>query len=63
MDESVAIIGGAGHVGLPLAISFANAGVKTQIYDVNVQAMEAIMNGKFPFKEIHGDHQLEVALK
>ena len=63
MVESVAIIGGAGHVGLPLAISFANAGVKTQIYDVNVDAMEAIVNGKFPFKEIHGKHQLEVALK
>lgn len=63
MDESVAIIGGAGHVGLPLAISFANAGVKTHIYDVNIDAMEAIMNGKFPFKEIHGKHQLEVALR
>jgi len=62
MDESVAIIGGAGHVGLPLAISFANAGVKTQIYDVNVHAMEDIMSGKFPFKEIHGDQQLKVAL-
>ena len=63
MVESVAIIGGAGHVGLPLAISFANAGVKTYIYDVNIQAMGAIMDGKFPFKEIHGDQQLNVALK
>ena len=63
MNESVAIIGGAGHVGLPLAISFANAGVKTQIYDVNVDGMEAVMKGKFPFKEIHGKRQLEVALR
>jgi len=57
MNESVAIIGGAVHVGLPLAISFANAGVKTQIYDVNVDGMEAVTRGKFPFKEIHGKRQ------
>ena len=31
--------------------------------DVIIQAMRAIMNGKFPFKEIHGDQQLNVALK
>ncbi len=62
MAESVAIIGGAGHVGLPLAISFANAGLKTVIYDLNYDALEKIAHGVFPFKEIHGAERLKAAL-
>ena len=62
MAESVAIIGGAGHVGLPLAISFANAGLKTVIYDLNSDAVEKIATGVFPFKEIHGLERLKDAL-
>jgi UDP-N-acetyl-D-mannosaminuronic acid dehydrogenase len=62
LAESVAIIGGAGHVGLPLAISFANAGLKTVIYDLNSDAVEKIATGVFPFKEIHGLERLKDAL-
>jgi UDP-N-acetyl-D-mannosaminuronic acid dehydrogenase len=62
LAESVAIIGGAGHVGLPLAISFANAGLKTVIYDLNYDALEKIAHGVFPFKEIHGAERLKAAL-
>jgi UDP-N-acetyl-D-mannosaminuronic acid dehydrogenase len=63
MTESVAIIGGAGHVGLPLAISFANAGLKTLIYDLNLSAIQKIMAGEFPFQEVDGSVKLKEALK
>jgi UDP-N-acetyl-D-mannosaminuronic acid dehydrogenase len=63
MAESVAIIGGAGHVGLPLAISFANAGLKTLIYDLNLSAIQKIMAGEFPFQEVDGSIKLQEALK
>ena len=63
MPESVAIIGGAGHVGLPLAISFANAGLKTMIYDLNESVVEKILGGKFPFKEYLGEEKLKEAIK
>lgn len=45
------VIGGAGHVGLPLAIVFANAGLKVGIYDISKPALALINKGKVPFKE------------
>lgn len=62
MAESVAIIGGGGHVGLPLAISFANSGLETIIYDLNISGIQKIMAGEFPFKEIQGNENLNEAL-
>jgi UDP-N-acetyl-D-mannosaminuronic acid dehydrogenase len=62
MEESVAVIGGAGHVGLPLAISLAISGLKTTIYDLNETAIEDIAKGYFPFKENFGEEKLREAL-
>src|SRR5690349_7627779 len=31
----VVVVGGAGHVGLPLAVAFASRGLNTAIYDIN----------------------------
>ncbi len=57
------IVGGAGHVGLPLGVVFANAGVKTVLFDVNQEALNKIQSGKFPFKEKDGDEALGTAIK
>ncbi|MEK7655914.1 MAG: nucleotide sugar dehydrogenase [Patescibacteria group bacterium] len=57
------IIGGAGHVGLPLAVSFANTGVSTVIFDIDENALEIVKKGNFPFKEEGGDEALRQALK
>ncbi|TSA45659.1 nucleotide sugar dehydrogenase [bacterium] len=57
------IIGGAGHVGLPLGVVFANSGVKTVLLDINEKTLEHIQSGKFPFKEIGGDEALKSALE
>lgn len=64
MDKfDLCIIGGAGHVGLPLGVSFANSGVKTVLLDINKNALETIKSGKFPFKERGGDEALISALE
>ena len=58
----VAIIGGCGHVGLPLGVKFALAGAKTSLVDLNQKAVERVNSGKFPFLEHGGDAQLQKAL-
>jgi len=63
MSEVVGVIGGAGHVGLPLSIMFANAGIKTFVYDKNELLLKKIESGVFPFKEEDGDLSLKNALK
>src|SRR4051812_10925436 len=47
----VAIIGGGGHVGLPLALVFADSGLRTLIYDVNKKTIDKIRAGIMPFRE------------
>jgi UDP-N-acetyl-D-mannosaminuronic acid dehydrogenase len=49
--RDVCVIGGGGHVGLPLAMTFADSGFKTVIYDTNAQTVETIRRGVMPFAE------------
>ena len=63
MKYDICIIGGAGHVGLPLGVSFANKGLKVALLDINTEWLKIIQSGKFPFKEKNGDKELKKALK
>lgn len=47
----VCIIGGCGHVGLPLAIMFAHCGLTIGAYDINEKSAASIMEGNLPFRE------------
>jgi UDP-N-acetyl-D-mannosaminuronic acid dehydrogenase len=47
----VCIVGGCGHVGLPLGISLAQADKKVILYDINTASIETISKGKMPFLE------------
>jgi UDP-N-acetyl-D-mannosaminuronic acid dehydrogenase len=60
--RDVGVIGGGGHVGLPLAMTFADSGLRTVIYDVNRQTVETIRNGIMPFAEEGGQEMLERVL-
>jgi len=62
MKYELCIIGGAGHVGLPLGVAFANAGVKTVLLDLNEEALKEVESGKFPFIERGGAEALCSAL-
>ncbi len=47
----LAIVGGLGHVGLPLGIAFAEKGLRVCLYDINQSAGEIVKSGKMPFIE------------
>ena len=62
-DRDVCVVGGGGHVGLPLALMFAEGGLRTVIYDINEHTVETIRSGQMPFKERGADEILPVVLK
>lgn len=47
----VAIVGGCGHVGLPLGIAFADRGLNVALVDVNPAAVDTVNRGELPFGE------------
>ena len=47
----VVVIGGCGHVGLPLALAFADRGARVGIYDVCQAGVEMVNGGRMPFAE------------
>jgi UDP-N-acetyl-D-mannosaminuronic acid dehydrogenase len=51
VDRDVVVIGGCGHVGLPLALAFADRGLRVVIYDLSVAAVEMVNAGRLPFAE------------
>lgn len=50
-DTDVVIIGGCGHVGLPLGIVLADHGAKVVVYDINKAAVDAVNDKLMPFDE------------
>jgi UDP-N-acetyl-D-mannosaminuronic acid dehydrogenase len=62
-DQDICIIGGAGHVGLPLALVFAQAGQRVLVYDLNRAALETIKGGTMPFIEYGAEPLLASALR
>ncbi len=51
LDRDVVIIGGCGHVGLPLALAFADRGARVVIYDTSETAVATVNSGRMPFAE------------
>jgi UDP-N-acetyl-D-mannosaminuronic acid dehydrogenase len=50
-ESDVVVVGGCGHVGLPLALAFADRGLAVRIYDVNQAAVDQVNQGVMPFDE------------
>src|SRR5205823_4634302 len=59
----VNVIGGCGHVGLPLAIALAAKGHEVCIHDINERSIETIRSGKLPFLEGGAEPLLARALE
>ena len=47
----VVIVGGCGHVGLPLGLSLADSGYRVGINDIDVAKIERVKAGELPFRE------------
>jgi UDP-N-acetyl-D-mannosaminuronic acid dehydrogenase len=50
-DLDLVVLGGGGHVGLPLSLAFADSGWRVGIYDIDGAKLERIAAGAMPFME------------
>lgn len=51
LKYDICVIGGCGHVGLPLSIAFAASGMNVAAYDINTSVVERVNKGEMPFLE------------
>lgn len=51
MKYDICIVGGCGHVGLPLGMAFADQGQNVALYDINEPVIAKVNQGIVPFKE------------
>jgi UDP-N-acetyl-D-mannosaminuronic acid dehydrogenase len=61
-DLDLVVLGGGGHVGLPLSLAFAEAGLRVGIYDTNQATLDRIAAGEMPFMENGADELLRELL-
>ena len=54
----IVIVGGCGHVGIPLGLAFASREFDVTLVDLNAKSVEVINSGKLPFKENGGEELL-----
>ena len=57
------VVGGAGHVGIPLVLCFADSGLRVLINDLNEAALRSLREGVLPFIEYDAQPVLERVLK
>jgi UDP-N-acetyl-D-mannosaminuronic acid dehydrogenase len=57
-DLDLVVLGGGGHVGLPLSLAFAKAGLTVGIYDTSQPTLDRIAAGEMPFMENGADELL-----
>ena len=59
----VVVLGGGGHVGLPLSLSLADAGLRVGVYDLSDETLASIGRGEMPFLETGADELLARVLE
>jgi len=62
VDLDLVVLGGGGHVGLPLSLVFADAGLRVGIYDINQLTLDRIARGEMPFMETGAEELLRRVL-
>jgi UDP-N-acetyl-D-mannosaminuronic acid dehydrogenase len=56
------ILGGCGHVGLPLGLALADAGLRVSLFDTNTAAVRTVLAGSMPHREAGAQEVLERTL-
>jgi UDP-N-acetyl-D-mannosaminuronic acid dehydrogenase len=56
-DADLTVVGGGGHVGIPLVLAFAEAGFRVNVHDLNREVLATLQSGRLPFIE-HGGEEL-----
>lgn len=62
-NKKIAVVGGAGHVGAPLALLLARQGFQVVVHDINKKSMDQMMRGNMPFHEEGGESLLRAVLR
>jgi UDP-N-acetyl-D-mannosaminuronic acid dehydrogenase len=62
-DADLTVVGGGGHVGIPLVLAFAEAGFRVNVHDLNRSVLETLQSGRLPFIEHGGEALLAKALQ
>lgn len=62
-SETITIVGGCGHVGLPLGIVLAEKGFDVRLYDIGKEWVSMVNAGKMPFMENGAEKLLPKVLK
>ena len=58
-DQRIVIVGGCGHVGLPLGLALADHDMQVTLLDIDVEKVKQINAGEMPFMEEGGGPLLE----
>jgi UDP-N-acetyl-D-mannosaminuronic acid dehydrogenase len=59
-DNRLAIVGGCGHVGLPLGMAFAKKGLQVDLLDTSEERVTLVCQGCMPFREEGADELLPI---
>jgi len=61
-NADITVVGGAGHVGIPLVLALAEAGLRVNVNDLNQQTLDTLQSGRLPFIEVGAEGALARAL-
>ncbi len=62
-NADLTVVGGGGHVGIPLVLAFAEAGFCVNVNDINRDVLETLKSGRLPFIEQGGEAVLAQVLR
>ena len=62
-EFDIVIIGGLGHVGLPLGLAFADTGLSVCLYDIDSKKADSVKKGVMPFIEYGAEPILKKVVK
>ena len=61
-NADITVVGGAGHVGIPLVLALAEAGLRVNVNDLNLETLNVLGSGRLPFIEDGAQSVLAKAL-
>ena len=61
-NADITVVGGAGHVGIPLVLALAEAGMRVNVNDLNQATLDILKSGRLPFIEYGAESVLSKAL-
>jgi UDP-N-acetyl-D-mannosaminuronic acid dehydrogenase len=61
-QQKIGVVGGCGHIGLPLGLVLACKGLPVTLIDTSAERVASVLTGKMPFLERGADQMLPAAL-